>query len=199
MSTPPLKLRDRHALTTRNLIIREARHVFGARGFADAQLSEIVTASRVTTGAIYHHFRDKKGLFLEVAKSVEAEIMEGVVRAAATKADPWEQLLAAIDAMLDICAKPDVQRIVFIDAPTVIGPSEWLAIEMQFAFGAMHQTLDALIAAGVIKFGNANALAPILLGALIEAAGVIAKAEDKVSAERDAREMVRRIFEALRA
>ena len=49
--------------------------------------------------------------------------VKGVMLAAATKSGNWEQLLAAVDATLEICAEPDVQRIIFIDAPTVIGPA----------------------------------------------------------------------------
>lgn len=199
MSRKPVKLREIHAQTTRGIIIHEARKIFGEVGFADAQLSDIVAAARVTTGAIYHHFRDKKGLFLEVARSVEGEIMAHVTKAAATASDPWEQLMAGIDAMLTICAMPEVRRIVFIDAPTVVGPAEWAAIEMQYAYGAMHHSLDGLIKAGIIKFGTASALAPILLGALIEAAGVVARSPDDEQAAADAREMVQRMFFALRS
>lgn len=198
MSIPPASLREIHAQTTRGIIIREARRIFGEVGYANAQLSDIVSASRVTTGAIYHHFRDKKGLFLEVAKSVEAEIMSLVAREAASRNDPWDRLMAGVDAMMDICARKDVRRIVFIDAPTVIGPAEWLVIEMQYAYGAMHQAIEGLIEAGVIRFGSAASLAPILLGALIEAAGVVAKSTDRVQAALDAREMIQRMFAALR-
>ncbi|MDQ0465169.1 AcrR family transcriptional regulator [Caulobacter ginsengisoli] len=191
--------RDAHAEATRALIIRQARTVFAARGFADAGLAEIVAAARVTTGAVYHHFGDKKGLFLAVAEAVEADILTGLGQAAATHSDPWEQLMAGVEAMLEICARPDVQRIVFRDAPTVIGPAAWREIELRYGFGVMRSALEALIARKIIRQGSADVLASIMLGALIEAAGAIARAEDQAGTALEARETVRRLFAALRS
>jgi len=36
----------------------------------------------------------------------------------------------AFAALIDACAAPDVQRIIFLDAPRVIGPEAWRAIEL---------------------------------------------------------------------
>jgi AcrR family transcriptional regulator len=194
---PPSR-RDANAEATRALIIDKARKVFARKGFADAGLAEIVTAAKVTTGAVYHHFRDKKGLFLAVAETVEGDILKGVMLAAATKSGSWEQLLAAVDATLEICAEPDVQRIIFIDAPTVIGPAAWREIELKYAFGGMLQAFQKLIDEGVIRFGSADVLASILLGALIEAARAVARARNKHAAMVDARATVARLFASLR-
>ena len=194
---PPSR-RDTNAEATRALIIDKARKVFAKKGFADAELAAIVTAARVTTGAVYHHFGDKKGLFLAVAESVERDILKGVLLAAATKSGSWEQLLAAVDATLEICSEPDVQRIIFIDAPTVIGPAAWREIELKYAFGGMLQALRGLIDEGVIRSGSADVLASILLGALIEAARAVARARDKHAAMVDARATLARLFASLR-
>jgi len=190
--------RDTNAEATRALIIGKARKVFAKKGFADAGLSEIVTAAKVTTGAVYHHFGDKRGLFLAVAETVEGDILKGVMLAAATKSGSWEQLLAAVDATLEICAEPDVQRIIFIDAPTVVGPDAWREIELKYAFGGMLQALRGLMDEGVIRSGSADVLASILLGALIEAARAVARARDKAAAMIDARATVARLFASLR-
>ena len=194
----PLSRRDTCAEASRALIIDKARKVFARKGFADAGLAEIVTAAKVTTGAVYHHFGDKKGLFLAVAESVERDILKGVLLAAATKSGSWEQLLAAVDATLEICSEPDVQRIIFIDAPTVIGPAAWREIELKYAFGGMLQALRGLVDEGVIRSGSTDVLASILLGALIEAARAVARAGDKDAAMVDARATVARLFASLR-
>lgn len=199
MSPPAASPRASKAAATRALIIQAARKVFAAKGYADTGLAEIVAAAGVTTGAIYHHFRDKKGLFLAVAEAVEGDILLGVGRAAAGHADSWGQLLAGVDAMLEICAEADVQRIVFIDAPTVIEPAAWREVELKYAFGAMRAALHGLLMAGVIRSGSADVLASIMLGALIESARAVARADDKAAALREARDTVRALFTSLRA
>src|SRR5262249_55539679 len=69
--------RTKHELrseATRQALVRAARRLFGARGYADVGTEEIVRAAGVTRGALYHQFRDKAGLFAAVAEEVEAEI-----------------------------------------------------------------------------------------------------------------------------
>src|SRR5258706_6686773 len=69
--------RSKHDLrseATRQALVRAARSLFGARGYADVGTEEIVRAAGVTRGALYHQFHDKAGLFAAVAEEVEAEI-----------------------------------------------------------------------------------------------------------------------------
>lgn len=184
---------------TRALVIQKARTVFAEKGYADASLAEIVAAAEVTTGAVYHHFGDKKGLFLAVAEAVEGDILAAVGQAAAGNADPWGRLLAGVDAMLDVCAEAEVQRIVFVDAPTVIGPAAWREVELRYSFGAMREALGALQLAGLIRSGSADMLASIMLGALIESVRAVARSDDRPAALREARETVGRLFASLLA
>ena len=180
--------------------MREARLIFARDGFNGAHLAELAGAAKVTTGAIYHHFHGKKGLFQAVAESVEQEILAGVRSAAiaASGAGPWGQLLAGIDATMIISAEPDVQRIVYVDAPTVLGPAAWREIEMRYAFGTMNRAFANLVGAGIVTSATPDMLAAIVLGALIEAAAAVARADDKPTALGEARETMRRVLEALR-
>src|SRR5258707_1235179 len=71
--------RSKHDLrseATRQALVRAARSLFGARGYADVGTEEIVRAAGVTRGALYHQFRDKAALFAAVAEEVEAEIAQ---------------------------------------------------------------------------------------------------------------------------
>ncbi|QJB69922.1 TetR/AcrR family transcriptional regulator [Parasphingorhabdus halotolerans] len=172
--------------------------MFAANGYADTALSDIVAETAITTGAIYHHFGGKKELFQAVAENVEKDILSAVATAATSKKYPWDQLLAGVSAMLEHCTAPDVQRIVFIDAPTVIGPAAWREIEMKYAFGAMQQSLQTLISLGQVRPFAADPLASILLGALIEAAHSVARSEDQARSLKEAREMMRLLFESIK-
>lgn len=199
MSNQPHGAREAQAEATREQIIRSAIKLFAEKGYSGAGLAEIVEASGVTTGAVYHHFGGKAGLFLVVAELIEQKILASVTQAAITKSGAWNQLLAAVDAMVGICAKSDVQRIVFIDAPTVIGPAAWREIEAKYALGALRHVLQSLVDEGALRFQSVDLMASILLGALTEAARAVADAPDKSAASEEARDILAAVFTAIRA
>ena len=198
MPKPTKTRRDLNSEATRRDMLAAAKIHFARDGYAAAPLSAIVEAAGVTTGAVYHHFGDKQGLFRAVAEAVEIEILQRIAAASAGEADPWRRLVAGCMAMLGICAEPHIQRIAFIDAPNVIGAREWREIERRYAFGVLQQTLQALQHRGIIRPCAVEILAPILLGATIEAATAIADAADQPAALAEAQAIIGRLLESLR-
>jgi AcrR family transcriptional regulator len=183
---------------TRARIITVAQSFFARDGFAAASLAEIVQAADVTTGAVYHHFGDKKGLFTAVAESLEQVILDEISRLPRT-GDLWTRFENGVLRTLEICARPDIQRIVFQEAPMVVGPSEWRAIEVKYSLGLMQASIRALNAAGAIQAPNADLTAQILLGAIIQAAHNIAISDGKPQALADAQSIIRRLIRSLKA
>ena len=116
---------DVRSEATRRRLVTAARTLFGARGYADVGTEEIVRAAGVTRGALYHQFRDKADLFAAVAEEVEAEIAERIAGAAGVEADPVGALRAGARLFLDACAEPEVERIILLDAPAVLGWEAW--------------------------------------------------------------------------
>jgi TetR/AcrR family transcriptional repressor of nem operon len=55
-------LQQPRALATRETILRQAARLFALKGYHDTKLEEILQASEVTTGAFFHHFRNKEDL-----------------------------------------------------------------------------------------------------------------------------------------
>lgn len=190
--------RDLHQESTRRTILRSARRLFAQKGYSATTLDAVVRAARVTTGAVYHHFGSKTDLFRAVAEAIEVEILQRVGAATRDIQDPWSKLVSGISAMLEICCEPDIRRIVLVDAPNVIGGAEWREIEIKYGYGAMREALAGLQAAGAIRPLPVSILAPMLLGALIEAANSIATAQDRVAALAAAREAISVLLEALR-
>ncbi len=183
---------------TRSTVIEEARKIFARDGYAKASLSEIVRNAKVTTGAIYHHYGDKKGLFTAVAEHLEQEILAIIADRISTISSDWERLEKGVYYTLDVCSRPDIQRIVFQDAPTVVGPHEWREIEMKYSFGIMMQNIQSLSEQGKISGGSPELVAQILLGTIIEAAHAVALAEDKELALSQARETVLTMLRAIK-
>lgn len=55
---------------TKARIMECAKEEFLKKGFKEAQLKDIVTAAKVTTGAVYRHFKDKEALFYALIEEV---------------------------------------------------------------------------------------------------------------------------------
>jgi AcrR family transcriptional regulator len=191
--------RAEHTVATRQALLREGRKLFASRGFAGAGIEEIARRARVTTGALYHHFADKRDLFQVVAEQVEQELMEQAAQAAARQQTPWAMLEAGIDVMLDACAAPGVHRIAFRDAPNVLGPAQWRAIEEKYAFGQLRALLAALMERGEIAPGSVDLHARVLLAVLSEVAESIAGADAPAAARAQASALVGKLLGALRA
>src|SRR3712207_6233412 len=103
--------RAEQAEGTRAALVEAARNLFAERGYAAVGTEEIVAAARVTRGALYYHFSDKRDLFRTVFAEVDRELVEGVARVALEETDPWRSLVAGCDAFLDACVDPALQRI----------------------------------------------------------------------------------------
>lgn len=60
-----------------------AVRVFGSRAFEDVTVGELASAADVTTGALYHHFQSKLGLYVFVRRDVERRLLDRMEGAAA--------------------------------------------------------------------------------------------------------------------
>ena len=64
--------------STRAALLKAASTIFAEQGYASAATEEIVRRAKVTRGALYHHFEDKRALFDAVASDVAREIAEKI-------------------------------------------------------------------------------------------------------------------------
>lgn len=87
---------------------------FGARRFDDVTVGELVAAAKVTTGALYHHFGSKLGLYTFVRDDVERRLldrMEGAAAAAGGESDRSAAVKAALLVGLDFALSEGFMRI----------------------------------------------------------------------------------------
>ena len=113
MASTPTQVgrREAEALATREALIEAALRLFAERGYADVGTEEIVAHAKVTRGALYHHFEDKRDLFRSVFERVEAGLMERIGTRMKTAKDPWELILNGMRSFLDACEEPAVKQI----------------------------------------------------------------------------------------
>ena len=155
--------------TTRAGLVRAARTLFAAHGYHGVSAERIVGLAGVTSGALYHHFRDKRALFLAAFEEVEAEVAERVRRAAAAGRTPWSRLERGVKEYLAACTDPDVRRLVLVDGPSVLGWEVWREADARYHLRALAAALASAMRAGLISRRPPLPLARILLGALTEA------------------------------
>lgn len=184
--------------STRAALVDAARELFAEHGYAAVGTEAIVRAAGVTRGALYHQFADKSDLFLAVFEAEEQALVERIGGLLADLANPSGALERGVDAWLEACADPAVQRIVLIEAPSVLGWERWREIGMRNGAGLVEAALAAAIEQGRIARQPVRPLAHVLIGALDEAALYVATAEDPDTAREQVRATLRRLLAGLR-
>jgi AcrR family transcriptional regulator len=96
------------AATTRVALLQAARDVFGASGFAEASIAEVVAGAGASVGSLYHHFGGKAELYLALFEDYqqrqEARAVAAVRAAVSSgEADPVALFVAGSRAYLDGC------------------------------------------------------------------------------------------------
>ena len=167
---------------TRTALLAAGRELFAARGFAAVPAEEVVRTAGVTRGAMYHHFGDKAELFAAVFEQLEKEITDDLATAMADV--PADVLVpSAITAFLDVCARPDVLQIALTDAPAVLGWQRWREIERRYGLGLVNALLE--LRAAETGASVPPHLGQVVLGSMVEAAFIVAHAEDPALARRE--------------
>lgn len=165
-------LREEHAETTRAAIVEAARNLFAARGYEAVLLDEIAAAARVTKGAIYHHFANKRDLFRVVYEQLAASVEDRVRRRMARGRDPIERTDLALDAFLD-CADDDaVRTVMFRDGMTALA-GECRTIDERHYLKLVRELLDEFAARGLARDLDTAMVSRLLLGVLIEGSAIL--------------------------
>jgi AcrR family transcriptional regulator len=187
--------KEQNIEATRAALMTVARKHFARDGYSDAEIGQIAADARLTTGAVYHHFASKKGLFIAVAEDLEAEIL--ATAAATRNDDPWQRLRLGFEKLIDLCASPAVQRIVFVEAPQVVGPEAWRKIELRYAFGTLRTVLAALREAKIIKPYPIDLVARTLLALLHETSAEVARSKHDPEVRAQVSDLATGVFDAL--
>ena len=185
---------------TRSALMKAARQLFAKRGYADVGTEEIVRAAGLTRGALYHQFGGKRELFEAVYETVEKELAQRIGETVAREAkEPIEAMRIGTEMLLDACLEPEVQQIALIDGPAVLGWQRWREIGAEAGLGLIEATVQAAIDAGQIAPQPTKPLAHVLMGALDEAAMMVARAEDPAKTRAEMAATIDTVLNGLRA
>jgi AcrR family transcriptional regulator len=157
-------------------LIAAARKAFAEKGYSAASMDDLTAAVGLTRGALYHNFGDKRGLLAAVVNQIDSEMAVRAKAVGAGAQDDWQGLLAEGTAYIEMALDPEVQRIVLLDGPAVLGdPARWPS--QSSCLQATQATVERLIAQRILKPVDAEAAARLLSSAALNAALWIAASE----------------------
>ena len=181
------------------LLVAQAE--FSQKGYAAASTEQIVKLAGVTRGALYHHFKDKRDLFLAVFIEAQREIGRRIEQRADATTDLWSQLVNGCRAFLEACSDPVLQQIVVIDAPSVLDWHTYRQVDDTLpdsGLALLKACLASLVDHRLIRPLPVNALAHLLSGAMDEAAVWIAHCADSQKALSQAQTSLEVLLDSLR-
>jgi len=198
MTPVPRTQADRSA-ATRAALIDAARRLFAEHGFAGAGTEAIVRAADVTRGALYHHFTDKTQLFDAVLDAVEHDVTERIAGRVLddSEAGVVQMMMSGVEAWFDACQDAEVQRVLLIDGPSVLGWERWREICLSHVLGLAEGLLTQGMDDGTFDRQPVRPLAHVLMAVMDEAALFIVKAADPGAARRDMESIMLRLVAAL--
>ena len=146
-----------------------AQAAFARVGFAAVSLDALAAEAGVTRGALHHRFGNKAGLFEAVLRRIVAGIGAEIAAIDAATPDPWAAFCACFHGYLDAVLRPDRARILFQDAPAVLGVQS-MDILLDDGFGELVADIRGHIDSGRIAPADPEALAHLLNGATLNLA-----------------------------
>ncbi|HTO09398.1 MAG TPA: helix-turn-helix domain-containing protein [Myxococcota bacterium] len=175
---------------------RAARKLFAARGFEATSIDDIAARAGVAKGAFYHHFDSKREIFTRVLDRIQGELAALPPPPLRRGAGPLELVAEAVLRYLLAASEPDVKRILLVDGPAVVGWAKWREIDAKY-FGAATRMVLAQVLGPEASERDVDALAHLVLGAVMEGALLCAAADDPTQTARDVTAALRRLLSGL--
>jgi AcrR family transcriptional regulator len=182
---------------TRDQLIEVATRLFAEHGYEGTSIEAVLSAAGVSRGALYHHFAGKEALFEAVVSAVSEQVTVELTEAVRGCADPLDAMRTAAIAWIDLAADPVIQRVVLVDAPSVLGWDRWRAMDDGRTLGAMRAMLQAISDSGRLPAELVSPFSHMILAALDEIVMVIARAPDSTAAVAEGRMAVQALLDRL--
>ena len=174
------------AKKTREDLIFAATKRFEQHGYAETSINDICKDIGITKGALFHHFKTKQDLFLEVWTRLQVA-MDTEARAAAIAArsltNPYSAFLAGCKVYLKFATRRDYQKIVLIDGPAILGMKGWYESDHDLGTQNVEAGVRYLAKKGIVAEHRVAPLAVMIQSALNGAGFALARKQSDVTAD----------------
>jgi AcrR family transcriptional regulator len=168
---------------TRDQLVEVATGLFAEHGYEGTSIEAVLSAAGVSRGALYHHFAGKEALFEAVVQAVSDRVLLRLMEEVKDITDPVAALRASALAWVGLAVDPVIQRVVLVDAPSVLGWDRWRDMDD-------GRTLQEISDSDRLRADLVGPFAHMILAALDEIALVIARADDSETALSEGRASV---------
>jgi AcrR family transcriptional regulator len=189
---------EQRSKETLSKLLKIAKELFSSQGYANTTLEDIVQRAGMTRGALYHHFKGKKGIFQAVFENVLEEISQKIIHVEKKTDNSWDKFVHCCCAFFESCVDSELQQILLIDGPAVLGWQTWRKIDEKKTIDTLRNHLSELIEQGFITSMPLEALTHLISGAINELVLWIAGSEDYQKAFDEGRYALNEFLNSLR-
>lgn len=191
--------RDIGKALTRAAMLDAARKLFVAKGFDATSIDDIARASESSNGAVYHHFRDKQQIFVQVFRDSQAAILQATVESMPADGSAWERVEAATRAFLRSYVADADARVLLGQAIGVLGFHRVHEIDEEMSLPLIRATLTSAIGTGEAVPVPVDTAADLLFSVYCNAVLIIAAQADPERAAEDVETVLFALIAGLRA
>jgi AcrR family transcriptional regulator len=196
--------KTRQSERTRKALLRVATRLFAERGYEATRLEDVAGGVRVTKGALYHQFRDKRDLFeavfedrvSELTRTAKSESKAHTERLGISAKAP-ARYQAGLDILIDSLCDPASRAILLVEGPAVLGRTRWQEVWGARMLELVRSVFRDFFRRGAIEPELVEPLAHMLYGALHEMALAIAEEDDPAAAREGFRDAAQWVMNAL--
>lgn len=131
--------------TTRGSIVGTARDLFIRDGYDETSIADILEATSLSRGAVYHHFGSKQSIFEAVFVETSTDAIRRSGDRIMVGESPLDRLIDGCLGWLQVAAEPEIARILFVEGPSAIGWERCRALEEATSLGVVRRgIIDAI-------------------------------------------------------
>lgn len=114
------------------MVLEKAARAFAERGYHATSMNDLVEATDLAAGGLYHYIGNKEKLLVSIFDMVLGPLADAAEAAVSSGATPRDQLRALLDAWLELAAERRYEMmVVHSEWQTMPDGKEWKAVRAQ--------------------------------------------------------------------
>ncbi|WP_293003405.1 TetR/AcrR family transcriptional regulator [Mycobacterium sp.] len=177
-----------------------AKTLFVSNGFDATSVDEIAQLAQSSKGTVYHHFRDKREIFIELFRASQEAVVAKVIDAMTAEAEkpPWERVETAIRLFLRSYVADGDARALLRQVVSVLGWDRVRELNEQQTLPFLRATLESFVANGYARPVPIEATVEIFFSMFYNAVLYVTDAADPDAASHEAETVIFCVLEGLK-